>query len=105
MSEPLKVSVVRWKCPTCGRNHSSKARAVTHMATCWYNPAARGCKTCVHFTPYYRDEPDDCAEGVDLRGTAAINAERDFELIDRFVAPGPITSCAKWQARTDSHEE
>lgn len=107
MTEPLKVSVVRWKCPTCGRNHSAKSRAVTHMASCWYNPAARGCKTCVHFTPYHRDEPDDCAEGVDLRGTEVIETEagRTPAFAAQWVNPGPITGCAKWQAKPDPYEE
>lgn len=99
MSEPLRVTVVRWKCPTCGRNHSSKARALKHMPACWYNPAARGCKTCVHFTPYYRDDPDECAEGVDLRGTEVIEAEAGRSPVDapQWFNPGPITGCSKWQ--------
>lgn len=107
MSEPLRLQVIRWGCAHCSKKYASRSHAREHIARCWYNPAARGCKTCVHFTPYYRDEPDDCAEGVDLRGTEVIEIEagRDPVSAPQWFNPGPIVGCAKWQAKTDLYEE
>lgn len=57
MSEPNPVKVTRYRCPHCGRSHSGKSRCVKHMERCWFNPDARGCKTCAHFQAYL---PADC---------------------------------------------
>ncbi|HEY1394990.1 hypothetical protein [Roseateles sp.] len=107
MSEPLKVLVTRYRCPHCPKTYAHKATTANHIGKCWYSADARGCKTCVHFTPYYRDDPDDCAEGVDLRGTEVIETEagRSPVAAPQWVNPGPITGCAKWQAKTDPYEE
>lgn len=74
--EPMRVQVTRWRCPFCGRSHSGRSRARQHIARCWYNPAARSCKTCVHFQeatggcfndPYCNcSSPESCSAGVDV---------------------------------------
>ncbi len=74
--EPERVEVVRWRCPFCRRSHSGRGRAREHMTRCWFNPAARSCKTCVHFqeatSSCYADpscncaSPEICSAGVDL---------------------------------------
>ena len=51
MSAALAVTVTRHQCPHCRRTWAKRAAAVAHVARCWQNPAARGCKTCAHFTP------------------------------------------------------
>lgn len=117
MSEPIPVKVTRYRCPHCPRTGSSKARARTHMARCWYNPAARGCKTCKHFDNTYEDYGEDCNAGVDLSGRPPCTAcQGDGRIyLDEIdlgssectacggdaaeVKPGPIVGCDKWEAR------
>jgi hypothetical protein len=86
--EPTTRRVTRYMCPHCSRGHWSKATAVEHIARCWWNPDARGCKTCAHFSPAeagpYREHPgfpEECEadEGHDL--TAGLR-----------------TACAEWEA-------
>jgi hypothetical protein len=57
MTEPVEIVVKRFQCPHCPRSYSARKAAREHVQRCWYNPAARGCKTCVHYV--LRDaEPD-----------------------------------------------
>lgn len=97
MSEPLKVLVARYRCPHCPKSYAHKATTVNHIGKCWYNADARGCKTCEHFTPFGPAAGDECAVGVSLAGTDPY--------VWPEVKPGPITGCAKWQAKTDPYEE
>lgn len=77
--QPIPIRVVRHACPHCGRTHSRPGRAREHMARCWRNPEARGCKTsCAHFEPYGPEWGDSCGRGIDLTG--------------------PIVGCDHWQA-------
>jgi hypothetical protein len=92
------------------------------MARCWLNPAARGCKTCVHFVTYGGEYGDHCDVGVDLTGRPAcagcgghgwadISAgaqvpcgpERSINHIGdgAEVKPGPIVGCDRWEASAD----
>lgn len=86
MAEPIPVRVTRYRCPHCVRSHSSRSGAVRHIARCWFNPDARGCKTCAHFEPADdacgctpgcnwgnsgQSIPEGCAVGVDLTGRPA----------------------------------
>jgi hypothetical protein len=108
MTAPIVLTVKRYRCPHCPRSHSSNGRAVAHMARCWFNPAARGCKTCVHFRAGAdacgcepgcnwgngdQSVPEHCAAGVDLSGNSA------------EVKPGPITGCPQWAPLESSPTE
>lgn len=64
-SEPVRVQVVRWRCPFCNRSHSGRVRAREHIARCWLNPAARSCKTCAHFDEGW-GTGDTCAKGLNV---------------------------------------
>lgn len=74
VSLPILVVVTRHQCPHCRRTHSKRAAAIAHIARCWQNPAARACKTCVHFTPADPDGPypehpgwpEQCESGRDI---------------------------------------
>jgi hypothetical protein len=57
-AEPISILVRRSQCPHCNRTHSRPARTREHMTRCWFNPEARGCKTCKHFEPAESDPPD-----------------------------------------------
>lgn len=113
MSEPIPVRVTRYACPSCSRTHSSKAGARRHIGRCWYNPEARGCKTCKHYEPA---EPsgdycfpgrfcrcnegteESCAVGVSLAGSMPDPLDpHDSEP----VRPGPIVGCEKWERADD----
>ncbi|NUP16504.1 MAG: hypothetical protein HOZ81_10440 [Streptomyces sp.] len=49
---PMPVVVTRHQCPHCRRyTRADPKRVQWHMARCWHNPGARGCKTCKHFEP------------------------------------------------------
>ncbi len=77
MTTPIPVRVLRHKCPHCSRTASRPVRVREHMARCWYNPAARGCKTCAHFEQDAGDAEiglvggESCAVGVSLAGRPA----------------------------------
>ncbi len=95
------------------------------MRRCWWNPEARGCKTCKHFNGPYADWGDECDLGVDLSGrpacenchgqnyvfTGEMHRQR-FQKPGRVmgqcpkckgdgaeIKPGPIIHCEKWEAR------
>lgn len=57
MTTAIRLKVVRFQCPHCHRTHAKKAAAEAHINRCWYNPAARACKTCFHYTPADSDGP------------------------------------------------
>lgn len=50
---PVPFTVTRYRCPlpACARTRSSKKAIAEHIERCWHNPAARACKTCVHYQP------------------------------------------------------
>ncbi|MCW2768525.1 MAG: hypothetical protein JWO11_4484 [Nocardioides sp.] len=123
MSEPIPVRVLRHKCPHCGRTASRPGRAREHIARCWHNPEARGCKTCKHFEPYGGESDDGCDAGVSLTGRAACGGCGGANFVftgeyfrPRFAAggpvmgpcpqcggdgaeikPGPIVGCDRWE--------
>ncbi|WP_433731128.1 hypothetical protein ACQP2Y_21890 [Actinoplanes sp. CA-051413] len=121
MTAPIPVLVRRHKCPHCPRTASRPVRVREHMNRCWYNPAARGCKTCKHFD----QDPGDaevglvggefCGAGVDLTGRPACGTCNGVgETFDRGtlgvsechecggdgaeVKSGPIVHCDLWEA-------
>ena len=77
MTAPIPVRVLRHKCPHCPRTATRPVRVREHMARCWYNPAARGCKTCAHFEQDPGDAEiglvggESCDVGVSLAGRPA----------------------------------
>ena len=88
MTTAIRVKVVRYQCPHCSRTHSKKASAEAHIARCWQNPEAHGCKTCRHFMPEsegpYEEHPpisEECLAG-------------------RKLLSGPRTGCPLWEALT-----
>lgn len=60
MSEPIRTTVVRYKCPHCNRHESRKAKAVAHIARCFLNPANRTCRTCKHHIDVNWVNPEGC---------------------------------------------
>lgn len=113
---PIRIEVVRHKCPCCSKSYANKSATTAHIGRCWWNPANRGCKTCEHFIG--RMGYDTCGQGVDLAGRRACpgcggygladtnsggqfacNSERVPDHIGdgREVKPGPITGCAEWE--------
>ncbi|MFJ1900449.1 hypothetical protein [Streptomyces sp. NPDC088115] len=50
-AQPLPVVVTRHQCPHCRTTRAHRAAAAAHIARCWHNPDAHGCKTCQHFEP------------------------------------------------------
>ena len=126
-AQPIAVKVTRYKCPHCPRTAARPGRAREHMARCWFNPEARGCKTCKHFEEAVDDSPDPtigypgypdpefCAVGVSLdgrpackvclgsgetfdRGTLGISECPDCGGDGAEVKPGPIVHCSEWEA-------
>jgi hypothetical protein len=114
VSQPIPLRVVRHKCPHCARSHSRPGRAREHIARCWHNPAAKGCKTCKHFETYADEYGDDCVAGVDLTGRPACETCRGGGLVfleglgasecptcggdGAEIRPGPIVGCELWEA-------
>ena len=125
MREPIAVPTVRYRCPSCSRSHSTKSRARRHIARCWYNPDAAGCRTCKHFDPGTPAESDvgypgtdeACSLGVSLEGRPECercNGEGRVWIGDwdsgnsvtcpgcqgrpDAVKPGPIVHCSLWES-------
>ncbi|AEV86679.1 hypothetical protein ACWT_5662 [Actinoplanes sp. SE50] len=125
MSGPIPVRVTRYKDPHCGHTHSSRQRAVEHMARCWWNPDARGCKTCRHFVgPWQSMGEERCEVGVNLGGRPACRgcgghgwrdnsaggevkrtSETTVGHIDDGceIKPGPVVGCEMWEAADADH--
>lgn len=87
---PIPVVVTRHQCPHCRRTWAKKPAAQAHIARCWHNPDANGCKTCAHYEPPTEGPypghpgwPEEC--GV------------DGPMTDR-----PITGCPLWQGKAAS---
>lgn len=116
MAEPIPVKVTRYRCPHCARSASSKARTREHMARCWRNPDAKGCKTCKHFDDTYEDYAEDCNVGVDLTGRPMCSHCKGggFDPCSGWdsgeecpvcqgdaaeIKAGPIVGCEKWEAK------
>jgi hypothetical protein len=55
----MPIKYIKYGCKfKCGHKHiASKDEMQIHEAKCWYNPALKTCKTCVH-EDYYVDRDD-----------------------------------------------
>lgn len=51
MTTAIRVLTVRYQCPHCRRTWAKRTATEAHIARCWHNPAARGCKTCINYMP------------------------------------------------------
>jgi hypothetical protein len=62
MTEPIRTTVVRYKCPFCNRFYSRRQAAKDHMARCWLDPANKTCRTCKHhhWGDPFLDTPEKC---------------------------------------------
>lgn len=114
MTQPIPFTVTRYRCPTCPRTGSSRARITEHIGRCWTNPDARGCKTCKHFEPHGPEWGDACAVDVDLSGRPECKACKGYgstfgddlgvtECAEcggdgAEIKPGPIVHCDRWEA-------
>lgn len=109
MTEPIPFRVTRYRCPTCPRTGSSKARITEHIGRCWTSPEARGCKTCKHLRVDI-DHGEACIAGIDLSGQKP--CPTCFGLNDPWsgpcadpahvgngieIKPGPIVHCHLWE--------
>lgn len=129
-AQPIPVRVLRYKCPHCSRSASRPGRTREHMARCWSNPEAHGCKTCEHFEPYGPEWDDSCDAGVDLTGREQCSGCHGLNWVHtgeifrpRFgkagpvkakctdcggngaeVKPGPIVHCPQWELRTEEDQ-
>ena len=59
--EPVRVEVIRYRCPFCSRSRSSKRATTAHIGRCWRNPGNRACTTCRHLEP--AGSGDQCVPG------------------------------------------
>ena len=98
-AEPIEYTTKRYRCPHCPRSLAKRSAMVVHIDRCWYNPAARSCKTCRHleppdccgepqaygcYTPMCPTEPT-CVRGVELPAAGEPNA-------------GVVIGCAEWES-------
>lgn len=112
MREPIEYLAKRYRCAHCRKSLSARSRMVTHIGICWLNPDRRGCKTCKHFEPPTREEPDNCKIDVDLTGRCPACGLRDEDAASTVgwrttgcttchgwpPKAGPITDCKLWEA-------
>lgn len=82
--EPIKTTVVRWKCPHCNRHLSRRRKAVEHVDRCFLNPTNRTCRTCVH----HRFEESEPETGWHLPE----HCEADVE-----PEQWPVVNCPLWK--------
>lgn len=80
---PVPFTVTRYRCPLCSRTRSSKKAIAEHIARCWFNPAARSCKTCEHYDAGYDADinahpssPETCHVGISLADGLPINCPK-----------------------------
>jgi len=96
---PVPFVVTRYRCPVngCGRTRSSKRAITEHIGRCWWNPAAKSCKTCEHYYPGDNGCGENggcsCASGEFCRADAA-------DLGDPKV--GLPVGCPAWEEVVES---
>lgn len=84
---PIPIVVTRHQCPYCYRTRAKRSAIVEHMQRCWYNPAAKACKTCINYYPGDNGcegdpycncaSPESCSvRGIDLNGTLRVHCDQ-----------------------------
>lgn len=53
IAPPIRTTLVRYKCPHCGRLCARRPAAVDHIERCFLDPANRTCRTCEHHVRAY----------------------------------------------------
>jgi hypothetical protein len=92
MTEPVKTTVIRWKCPYCNRHRAKRAAMTEHIARCWKTPATKTCRTCVHLTVWPRGEY--CFPG---RPCSCNDESRCCETGVQMPEDGtPVVGCPEW---------
>lgn len=95
MTEPIKTTVVRYKCPHCNRHHSKRKAAVEHIARCFLNPANRTCRTCkFHCQAYFSAPTDWCEPG---RQCACNDMDEHCAVQDVETEAFPVVACPLWE--------
>lgn len=93
-AEPIKTTVVRYKCPHCNRHHARKAGAIAHIGRCWSNPDNKTCRTCASFVPAVYDSCGiDTGIGICTCGSAPEQCDLGIELPEN----APVVNCPQWQ--------
>lgn len=82
--EPVRLQVVRFKCPFCPRSYARKKPAVEHIARCWRNPGLRSCLSCTFHELTSFGEL--CFADVDLEAKIAAGAF-------------PVRNCESWGSK------
>lgn len=65
-AQPIAFPTIRHQCPHCRKTWAKPSSAAAHIARCWHNPQARGCKTCIHFIPPEPGWDEECAQALDV---------------------------------------
>lgn len=89
-TQPIAITVTRHQCPHCRRTRAKKTATEAHIARCWLNPDARGCKTCAHYGP-----PEEGPYPEHPGWPEGCGAERD-------LTNGLHTGCPLWQQRQET---
>ena len=93
--QPREVMVKRFVCPNCGWRRATKKLVVEHMARCWYDPANKSCKTCIHFS---HDDGDPETGAPEVIWCSAQSKELQY-------AETPVVSCPLWRDRDEEEDE
>lgn len=97
MTAPILVKVTRYACPFCSRSRAKKAATVEHIGRCWFNPANRTCKTCIHFSEAFTAPPEAwCFPGRHCTcNDMDASCQEDVDLPE--WERRPIVGCPLWQ--------
>lgn len=91
MTDAIRLTVIRYKCPHCRTTRAKKQAAEAHIARCWHNPEARGCKTCANFLP--AGDGAQCFPGCDcVCGSYPESCDIDAAPDDAL----PLIGCSRW---------
>jgi hypothetical protein len=90
VTAPEKVLMPRYRCVHCRKSWANRATALEHTTRCWYDPANRGCKTCMHFSRGFSGE-ETCL------------ANRNLPVIERHSGPATTLAVHCSSHRVDEH--
>lgn len=95
MSEPVRITTVRWVCPHCSRGRSKRAATEAHIARCWDNPDNATCRTCRHAVP--AQDACGCSPGCNW-GTSGEACPPTCDVGREVPADGtPVVGCPLWE--------